>query len=99
MSTFRRWKEERIRNYIYLEQLKNTQNVSTAVSLNGFRFEERSESSDRFLHVRPSSVHDRRTSTKKKNLGFPWLIVRLAILADGAAAWFWLYLGQLGVHR
>jgi hypothetical protein len=99
MRTFRRWKEERIRHYIYLEQLKTTQNLSNGVSLNGARSEGRNESSDVFLHLRPDSVRDRRISTKKANDGFPWVIVRLAILAAGAAAWFWLYLGQLGVHR
>jgi hypothetical protein len=99
MSTFRRWKEERIRHYIYLEQLKTTQNLSNKVSLNGARSEGRNGSSDLFLQGRPASVRDRRTSTKKANGGFPWMIVRLAILAAGAAAWLWLYLGQLGVHR
>jgi hypothetical protein len=99
MSTFRRWKEERIRHYIYLEQLKTTQNLSNGVSLNGARAEGRNESSDLFLKVRPDSVRDRRTSTKKEKDGFPWMIVRLAILAAGAAAWIWLYHGQLGVHR
>ena len=99
MSTFRRWKEERISHYIYLEQLKITQNLSNGVSLDGARSEGRNESSDLFLQVQPDNVHDRRTSTKKKNGGLPWMIVRLAILAAGAAAWFWLYHGQLGVHR
>jgi hypothetical protein len=99
MSTFRRWKEERIRHYIYLEQLKTTQNLSNGVSLNGARAEGRNESSDLLLQVRPDSVRDRRISTKKEKDGFPWMIVRLAILAAGAAAWFWLYHGQLGVHR
>jgi hypothetical protein len=99
MSTFRRWKEERIRHYIYLERLKIAQNLSNGVSLNGVHSEGRNESSDPFLHLRPDGVRDRRTSTKKENHGFPWMIVRLAVLAAGAAAWFWLYLGQLGGHR
>ena len=99
MSAFRRWKEERIRHYIYLERLKVAQKLSNGVSLSGARSEERNESSDLFLQMRPDSVRDRGTSTKKENGGFPWMIVRLAILAAGAAAWLWLYLGQLGVHR
>lgn len=99
MSTFRRWKEERISHYIYLEQLKITQNLSNGVSLDGARSEGRNESADLFLRVRPDSVHDGRTSTKKENGGLPWMIVRLAILAAGAVAWSWLYHGQLGVHR
>jgi hypothetical protein len=99
MSTFRRWNEERIRHYIYLEQLKNTQNLSDGVSLNRARAEGRNGRSDLFLQVRPDSVHGRRTSTKKENGGLPWMIVRLAILAAGAAAWFCLYHGQLALHR
>ena len=99
MSMFRRWKEQRIRHFIYLEQLKITQNLSNGVSLNEARSEGRKESSDLFLQVRPSSVQERRTSTKRENHGFPRIIVRLAILAAGAAAWFWLHLGQLGVRR
>jgi hypothetical protein len=98
MSTFRRWKEERIRHYVYLEQLKATQNLSGGVSLNGARSEGRNESSDRFLHLGPDSVRDRRTSTAKENDVFAWML-RLAILAVGVATWFWLYLCQLGVHR
>jgi len=99
MSTFRRWKEERISHYIYLEQLKITQNLSNGVSLDGARSEGRNESSDLFLQVRSDSVHDRRSSAERQNGSLPWVIVRLAILAVGAAAWFWLYLGQLDVHR
>ena len=99
MSTFRRWKEERIGHYIYLEQLKTTQNLSHGVSLNGARSEGRHGSSDPFPQVRPDSVRDRRTSNKKENGGLPWILVRLAILAAGAGGWFWLYHGQLGMHR
>ena len=99
MSTFRRWKEERIGHYIYLEQLKTTQNLSNEVRLNGARAEGRDGRSDLFLQVRPDSARDRGPSAKKEDGGLPWIIVRLAILAAGAAAWFWLYHGQLGVHR
>jgi hypothetical protein len=99
MSTFRCWKEERIGHYSYLEQLKTTQNLSNGVGLNGARCEERDGSSAPFLQVRPDSVLDRPSSAKKEHGGFSWIIVRLAILAAGAAGWFWLYHGQLGVHR
>jgi hypothetical protein len=99
MSTFRRWKEERIGHYIYLEQLKNTRNLSDGVGLNGARAEGRNGRSDLFRQVRPDSVGGSGTPAKKENSGLPWIIVRLAILATGAAAWFWLYHGQLGVHR
>jgi hypothetical protein len=99
MSTFRGWKEERIRHHIYLDQLKAAQNSSDGVSLNGAHFEERNGSPDLFLQGLPDNVRDRRTETKTERHGFHWTVVRLAILAAGAAAWFWLYLGQLGVHR
>jgi hypothetical protein len=99
MSTFWRWKEERIGHYIYLEQLKATQNLSNGVSLNGARSEERDGSSVPVLQVRPDSVRDRPSSAKNENGGFSWIIVRFAILAAGAAGWFWLYHGQLGAHR
>jgi len=29
----------------------------------------------------------------------PWMILRLALLAVGVAAWLWVYLGQFGIHR
>jgi hypothetical protein len=99
MSTSRRWKEERIGHYIHLEQLKTTQDLSNGVSLNGARSEGGNGSSDPFHQVRPDRVGDRRASAKKKNGIFSRMIVRLAILASGAAAWFWLYDGQLGIHR
>jgi hypothetical protein len=98
MSTFRRLKEERIGHYIYLEQLKTTENLSNVVSSNA-RSEGPNGRSDLFRQVRPDSVRDRGTPAKKENGGLPWIIVRLAILATGAAAWFWLYHGQIGVHR
>ncbi len=97
MSTFRRWKEERIGHYIYLEQLKTTQNLSNGVSINGARPERPNGRSKPFLEVRPDSALDRRRQVE--NGGFAWMMVRLAILAAGAAGWFWLYHGQLGVHR
>ena len=92
MSSFRRWKEERTRHHIYLEQLKVTQNLSNGVGLNGVTLEGRNGSSERFRQDRPDSVGDRRTSNGKKIDGFPWVIVRLALLVAGAAVWFWVYL-------
>ena len=93
------WKEERIRHHIYLDQLKTAQNSSDGVSLNGVRFEQRNGSPALFLQGLPDNLRDRRTATKEERHGFSWMVVHLAILAAGAAAWFWLYLGQLGVYR
>lgn len=93
MSTFGGWKEERIRRHIYLDQLKTAQNSSDRVSLDGVHFEEGNGSSDLFLQCLPDNVRDRRTATEKERRGFSWMIVRLTILAVGAAAWFWLFRG------
>ena len=99
MSTFRGWKEERIRHHIYLDQLKTAQNFSDGISLNGARFEGREGSSDSLLQEQPDSVRAGRTSTAKKKDGLTWMMVRLALLGAAGAVWFWIHAGQLGVHR
>ena len=63
MSTFRRWKEERIRHHIYLDQLKTAQNFSDGAALNGVRFEKRDGSSGFLLQEQLDTVRDGRTST------------------------------------
>lgn len=65
--------------------------------LNGARPERPNGRSKPFLEVGADSVLDRRRQVE--NGGFAWMMVRLAILAAGAAGWFRLYHGQLGVHR
>ena len=99
MSTFSRWKEERIRRHIYLDQLKNAQNLSNEVSVDEARPEEDSGTSDCFLEERQDTALERGTSIGEKNNSLSWAMVRLALLGAIAAVWFWIHAGQFGVHR
>jgi hypothetical protein len=97
MSTFRGWKEERIRRHIYLDQLKTAQNSSGGVSLSGVHFEECNGRS--VFQERPDSLGESQTSAGNKNDRFWWTMVRLGVLGAGAAVWFWIHAGQPGLHR
>jgi hypothetical protein len=59
----------------------------------------RNGTSVRFLEQRPNTRSDKRTSNRRNENRLPWMILRLALLAIGVAAWLWVYLCQFGIHR
>jgi hypothetical protein len=59
----------------------------------------RNGTSVRFLEQRPNTGSDKRTSNRRNENRLPWMILRLALLAIGVAAWLWVYLCQFGIHR
>lgn len=93
MSRSARWKEERIRERIYLEQLKHTETLPNGASLTGASL---SGGTPRlFLQ---QTFAGRRPNRRKQNQ-LPWNILRVALLAAWLAICVWVYLGQFGIHR
>jgi hypothetical protein len=92
MSGYARWKENRIRQEIHLAHLKHAKTYGTyPPGSNG--------TSVRFLEQRPDTGSNKRTSNRRNENRLPWMILRLALLAIGVAAWLWVYLCQFGIHR
>jgi len=94
MSGYARWKENRIRQEIHLAHLKHAKtsswwNLPTRVERN----------IGPLPRARPDTGSDKRTSNRRNENRLPWMILRLALLAIGLAAWLWAYLGQFGIHR
>jgi hypothetical protein len=52
-----------------------------------------------FLEQTPGTGSDKRTPHRRKENRLPWMILRLALFAAGAALYLWVYLGQFGIHR
>ena len=92
MSRSARWKEERIRERIYLEQLKHTETLPNGAGLTGAN----SPGGTPALFLQQTFA-SRRPNRRKKNQ-LPWNILRVALLAVWLAICVWVYLGQFGIH-
>jgi len=91
MSRSARWKEDRIRERIYLEQLKHTETLPNGAGLNGAN----SQGGTPVLFLQQTFA-SRSPNRRKKRL--PWNILRVALLAAWVAICVWVYLGQFGIH-
>ena len=98
MSGLPRWKENRIRQEIHLAHLKHAKTSSNGAGVDGTYPPGSNGTSVLFLEQRPDTWSDKRTSNRRKENRLPWMILRLALLAVGVAAWLWVYLGQFGIH-
>ncbi len=92
MSGSARWKEDRIRERIYLEQLKHTETLPNGAGFNGAN----SQGGTPVLFLQ-QTVGSRSPNRRKKN-HLPWNILRVALLAAWVAICVWVYLGQFGIH-
>ena len=92
MSGSARWKEDRIRERIYLEQLKHTETLPNGVGLNGANL----PGGTPVLFLQ-QTLGSRRPNRRKKNR-LPWNILRIALLVAWVAICVWVYLGQFGIH-
>ena len=99
MSGLPRWKENRIRQEIHLAHLKQAKTSSHGAGVDGTYPLGSNGTSVLLLEQRPDTESDKRTSTRRKENRLPWLILRLALLTVGVAAWLWVYLGQFEIHR
>jgi hypothetical protein len=99
MSGLPRWKENRIRQEIHLADLKHARLRPTEPALMELthqgRTELRSASSSKDRILGPIN----KPRTEGTRIDFPGMILRLALLAIGVAAWLWMYLGQFEIHR
>jgi hypothetical protein len=92
MSGSARWKEDRIRERIYLEQLKHTETLPNGAGFNGANSQ--GGTPVRFLQ---QTFGSRSPNRRKKN-HLPWNILRVALLAAWVAICVWVYLGQFAIH-
>ena len=92
MSRSARWKEDRIRERIYLEQLKHTETGPNGVGLNGANL----QGGTPVLFLQ-QTLGSRSPNRRRKNR-LPWNILRVALLVAWVAICVWVYLGQFGIH-
>jgi hypothetical protein len=92
MSRSARWQEDRIRERIYLEQLKHTETLPNGAGLNGAN----SQGGMPVLFLQ--QTFGRRSPNRRKKNRLPWNILRVALLAAWVAICVWVYLGQFGIH-
>ncbi len=92
MSRSARWKEDRIRERIYLEQLKHTETLPNGAGLNG------ANSQDGTPVLFLQQTFGSRSPNRRKKNQLLWNILRVALLAAWVAICVWVYLGQFGIH-
>jgi hypothetical protein len=93
MSESGRWKEDRIRQEIYLEQLKHTETLPNGAGLNG------ANSQDGTPMLFFQQTLGRRSPNRRKKNQLPWNILRIVLLAGWVAILVWVYLGQFGIRQ
>jgi hypothetical protein len=87
-----RSKQDRIRERIYLEQLKHTETLPNRAGINGVN----SPGGTPLLFLQ-QTFGSRSPNRRKKNL-LLWNILRVALLAVWVAICVRVYLGQFGIH-
>jgi hypothetical protein len=92
MSGSARWKEDRIRERTYLEQLQHTETLPNGAGLNGAN----SQGGTPVLFLQ--QTFGSRSANRRKKNRLPWNILRIALLAAWVAICVWVYLGQFGIH-
>jgi hypothetical protein len=92
MSTSARWKEDRIREQIYLEQLKHTGTLASGAGLNGTS----SPGGTPVLFLQ--QTFGSRSPNPRKKHQLLWNTLRVALLAVWVAICVRVYLGHFGIH-
>ena len=92
MNRSARWKEDRIRERIYLVQLKHTETLPNGAGLNGAS----SRGGTPELCLR--QTFGRRSPNRRKKNRLPWNVLRVALLAAWVGICVWVYLGQFRIH-
>lgn len=98
MSGLPRWKENRIRQEIYLGHLKHTNTSPSGAGFNGANLQGWNGTSVLFLEETPGMRSAKEIPNRRKKNRSPWIILRVALLAAGAADCLWVYLRQFGIH-
>jgi hypothetical protein len=91
MSRSARWKEDRIRERIYLEQLKPAETLPGA-DLNG------ANSQGGMPVLLLQQTFGSRSPNRRKKRQLARNILRVALLAGWVAICAWVYLGKFGIH-
>ena len=98
MSGSARWKEDRIRQEIYLTYLKHTNTAPSGVGHSGANLHGWNERSAPFLEKTAGTRWEKRIPNRREKNRLPWMALRIALLAAGVATRLWMYLGQFGIH-
>jgi hypothetical protein len=96
MSGSARWKENRIRQEIYLEQVKHREMSPNRADVHGPNSQ--GQTPVLFLQQTLSNRSDKRILNRSKKNQLRWMILRVALLAAGVAVCLWVYLGQFGIR-
>jgi hypothetical protein len=99
MSESTRWKENRIRQEIYKEDLKHPKTAFSGVDYNGANIQGWIGTSVLLIEQTPGTRLDKWIPNRRKEHRLPWIIRRLALFATGLGISLWVYLGKFGIHR
>ena len=97
MSGSARWKEERIRQEVYLEHLRYTEMSPNGAGRNGGKLQV--QTSIPFIPQPLANRSGMPVLNRRKKNKLPWMMLRVALLGAWAAICVWVYLGQFGIHR
>jgi hypothetical protein len=87
-----RWKEDRIRQEIYLRHLKHTNTAPNGAGHTGVNLRGWNGTSVPFLEKTPGTRSEKRIPNRGEKNRLPWIILRVALLAAGVATCLWVYL-------
>jgi hypothetical protein len=94
MSGSARWKEDRIRQEIYLRHLKQTNTASSGAGHSGANLHGWDGTSAPFLEKKAGIRWEKRISNRREKNRLPRIALGIALLAASLAVCLWGYLGQ-----
>ncbi len=97
MSGSARWKEDQIRQEIYLRHLKQT-NTASSGGHSGANLDGWNGTPAPFLKKEAGIRWEKRIPNRREKNGLSWITLPIALLAAGVAVSLWVYLGQFGIH-
>jgi hypothetical protein len=99
MSELSRWKEYRIRQAIYLENLRQQPTPLFQADCSGSDLELKRASSEVLLQSARVGPVNRRALSRMKNERLPCVVLRFGLLAGSVAIWLLLWWVEFGIHR
>ena len=98
MSGSARWKEDRIRQEIYLRHLKQTDTASSGAGHSRANLHGWNGTSAPLLEKKAGARWEKWIPNRREKNRLPRIILPIALLAAGAAVCLWVYLVQFGIH-
>jgi hypothetical protein len=94
-----RWKEDRIRQEIYLRYLKHINTAPSGAGHDGANLQGWNVTSVPLLDKTLVTGTEQRIPNRREKTRLPWMILRVTLLAAGLAVSFWVYLSQFVIYR